>query len=259
MTPPPSRRPWSPADMPKRRRPEVPIRPRPEASSPPKFVVARDIPRRGAPDATVWPDTGVLLTLGTAEDLPARFASTYRGRSRVPRKVENELRGHSLGGGDSDADRLKTEAARVVVDALFVGERRFPAPELEDTDMSFVEAITTALRKFPGGEGKKHGGEAVVIALAVKERNARGTRQLLLANDAGASVVAANNGIATRHAADVLAEMACADHSLTPERCLSAFQDACEFSAPPRDCRPSATDAFRCRRASEACALCDPR
>ena len=72
----------TPAMMP-RRRPVIPPVQRPPARS--RFVVAADIPRRGPRRAIVWPDTGVLLALGTDQALLDRFRRHYRGRIRLTR------------------------------------------------------------------------------------------------------------------------------------------------------------------------------
>ena len=77
----------TPAMMP-RRRPAIPLAQRPPARA--RFLVAVGIPRRGMQGAIVWPDTGVLLGLGTDQDLLDRFRRHYRRQNpareaRVPR------------------------------------------------------------------------------------------------------------------------------------------------------------------------------
>lgn len=245
----------SPTSMPMRRIPSIPpryTRPPPRAH----FVVAKDIPRRGLTDSHVWPDTGVLLALGVSPDLPKRFRSLYSGRARVPRQVENELRGHSrpsAGAGQAS----KVAAATSVVNALFIGHSAFPKPELKDEDMPLVERIRVALKGLPGAIGKSHGGEAVMIALAVRSGRESHARQVLLANDGGASVVAAAHGIATRHAADVFAEMACADPTLDADLCFENFKSACAISSPPASCTPNDRSYFACRKEGDSCRPCD--
>ena len=70
----------TPAMMP-RRRPAIPPAQRPPARA--RFLVAVEIPRRGTQGAIVWPDTGVLLGLGTDQGLLDRFRRHYRGRIRL--------------------------------------------------------------------------------------------------------------------------------------------------------------------------------
>lgn len=245
----------SPANMPQRRRPVIPTKLSGPARS--EFRKATGIPRRGWDDATVWPDAGILLLLGTAEDLPGRFARHYHGRARIPRKIENEVRGHSSGGGTTDMEQRKSRAATAVVRALFLGSGTFPKLELTDADLPLVDRVITALKNLPGGKGKAHGGEAVLIALAVRHKRATGERQVLLSNDGGASVVAALHDVPTRHAGDVLAELACADTKLAPARCLKLFIASCLVSTPPASCRPADDSAFRCSRSGSACTPCD--
>jgi hypothetical protein len=245
----------SPADMPQRRRPVIPTRPPAPARS--AFYRAAGIPQRGWDDATVWPDAGILLFLGTADDLPRRFTRHFRGRVQVPRRAENEVRGHSNGGGTTAQELRKTNAATAVIRALFLGGGTFPKPELNNADLPLVDQIITALKNLPGGKGKAHGGEAELIALAVREQRNTSERQVLLANDGGASIVAALHHVPTRHAADVLAEFACADPELSAARCLELFTESCFVSAPPTSCWPEDDTAFRCRRSESTCAPCD--
>ncbi len=244
----------SPANMPQRRRPVIAARPPVPARN--EFRRATGIPQRGWADATVWPDTGILLLLGTADDLPGRFVRHYRGRARIPRKIENEVRGHSSSRGATEGEQRKARAATAIVRALFLGDGTFPRPELTAADLPLVDKIILSLKNFPGGRGKAHGGEAELIALAVQQQ-ATGRRQVLLANDGGASIVAALHNIPTRHGADLLAELACADPELPAARCLDLFKESCLVSAPPASCRPADDSVFRCSRSGSRCAPCD--
>lgn len=245
----------SPANMPQRRRPVIPTKP--PAPSRNEFHKATGIPQCGWADATVWPDTGVLLLLGTAEDLPGRFVRHYRGRAQVPRIIQNEVRGHSNGGGTVDKEQRKARVADAVVNALFLGSGVFPQPELVHEDLSLVDEVRTALKNFPGGRDKAHGGEAELIALAVRLKREAGKRQVLLSNDGGASVVAALHHVPTRHAGEVLAELGCANVDLSAARCMKLFTESCEISAPPASCRPVNDAAFRCSRSESGCPPCE--
>ena len=245
----------TPADMPRRRRPRVPT------SSGrlrrPSFASAPQIPQRGWSDAIIWPDTGVLLTLGVADDLPGRFRACFGQRVKVPRKVENELRGHSDDRASDDHSLAKANAAALVLQQLFVGGRVFAAPELEESDYHRFDAVMLALKSLPGADGRTHGGEAVAITLASRERDATGARHVIAANDAGASQIARRYGIPCRHAADILAEISCHDDELTATRCLALFNTARTFTAPPRYCCPETTDAFTCHKEQQGCEPCD--
>lgn len=240
--------------MPQRKRPTIPPRDNRKPAS--KFVSSNEIPRRGWRDAIVWPDTGIFLLLGVEDDLPDRFMRLYKNRIRVPRKIEGELRGHT-NGGTSRNDQLTAAAARASVNAMFLGETRFRQPELEEEDIPLVDDLRAALSKTPGGLGKAHGGEATLIALAVRMKKSSGKRQVLLSNDGGASAVAALHQIPTRHAADVLCEIACSDSTITAQRCWEIFSKTRDISCPPRACHPANSSTFECKISSGTCAPCD--
>jgi hypothetical protein len=247
----------SPAMMP-RRRPAIPPAQRAPARS--AFKVAVGMPRRGVPGAIMWPDTGVLLALGTDQDLLDRFCRHYGGRVRLTRRVARELRAHSEAcpGDDApDQDHDRRLAATRTVRSLLVGERALPLAEPSEEDLAEIARVAEQLRALTDAGGKSHGGEAEIIVLAVHEAARCGTEQILLSNDGGASVVADRYGIRARHVGDVLAEFACADSDLAPEMCLTAFQAAMRVSAPPAHCRQETADGFRCTASPSGCAACD--
>jgi hypothetical protein len=245
----------SPSSVPPRRR--ATIAPHPAVAAQNRFAVAAQIPRRGWPDSTIWPDTGIFLTLGTAPELPPVFTRHFRGRVRVPRKIRNELRGHSNTQPATRHDYRRKQAATAAIKAFFIGDGVFPQPELTPNDIPLLDEILDALRNLPGGKGKGHSGEAELIALAVREARQTATRQVLLANDGGASVVAARYKVPSRHAADVLAEFSCGAHGVTPRRCLQIFQEACDISAPPAHCLPKDESFFVCIKSESGCSQCD--
>ena len=125
----------TPAMMP-RRRPAIPLAQRPPARA--RFLVAAGIPRRGAQGAIVWPDTGVLLGLGTDQDLLDRFRRHYRGRIRLAKLVCRELRAFSEQptGEAPDEDYDRITAATRAVRTLLIGESALPVTELADDDLS---------------------------------------------------------------------------------------------------------------------------
>lgn len=253
----PSRARPSPAMMP-RRRPVIPPAQRAPRRS--TFRAADGIPRRGWPDAIVWPDTGILLVLGTDGQLLRRFRGRYGGKIRVADVVDREIRGLSEGvpgpdAPDTEYDRIA--AATHAVRELLLGARSLPVVRLREQDLEEVAHVTEQLRALSDDKNKKHGGEAQIIVLAARTASEQGCRQVLLTNDGGASVVAHQHGIPARHAADVIAELACADASLTPEMCLAVFRASVPISAPPAHCRPTDAAAFTCRATSSGCAACD--
>lgn len=246
----------TPAMMP-RRRPAIPPAQRPPARV--RFLVAVGIPRRGAQGAIVWPDTGVLLGLGTDQDLLARFRRHYRGRIRLAKLVCRELRALSEqpAGEASDEDYDRITAATRAVRALLIGESALPVTELGDDDLSAAGNVAEQLKALSEVPGKRHSGEAELIVLAEKQAARGQGKHILLSNDGGASIVAGQHGISTRHIGDILAEWACADPELAAEACMRAFNVAIRISAPPFSSRPADIQAFTCTRTATGCDQCD--
>jgi hypothetical protein len=246
----------TPAMMP-RRRPAIPPAQRPPARA--SFLVAAEIPRRGPRGAIVWPDTGVLLGLGTDQAMLDRFRRHYRGRIRLTKLVCRELRAQSeiATGEASDEEYDRITAATRAVQALLIGERALPVAELADEDLTAVENVTEQLKALSEGTGKRHSGEAELIVLATKQAALDQHKHILLSNDGGASIVAGRHGISTRHIGDILTEFACADVNLAADACLGAFNVAIRVSAPPAHSRPSSVEAFTCARRVTGCAECD--
>lgn len=251
-----------PGLMPKKRA-SVPAAPSRPPAPRPAYVIDSAIPRRGLTDASAWPDTGVLLSVharcpndgpGSEYDLPGKFREHYRRRLRLAERIDKELRG-LIGSSNINV----AFAARNAVQHLRMGERPIDVQRPTQEDMDEIQKVCTQLKALPGAsdEPRKHLGEAEAIVLARKSA-LRGQRQILLANDAGASVVAKAHGIASRHAADVIAELACADAALRPEGCLRRFRVGDSVSRVPRACRPSGPEAFACARTdTRTCATCD--
>lgn len=257
MTIPGSGRP-SPASMPRRRRPVIPPAPAPRPSS--RYKVAEEIPRRGWLDASLWLDTGVLLFIGTDEELPPRVRGHYRGRLRISKVIDAEVRWNSNKRPDDDApaeDHQRVAAADVAVREFLLGGQRVPVQSLQEDDLDMIEPLKRKLAALSDDPGKKHGGEAELILLASRSAAQSGRRQVLLTNDGGASVVAAQQGIPARHAADLLTELACADGDLGSDRCWEMFQNGHPVSKLPGHCRPRGPGAFTCGRTGEGCPACD--
>ena len=246
----------TPAMMP-RRRPAIPPAQRPPARA--RFLVAVEIPRRGTQGAIVWPDTGVLLGLGTDQGLLDRFRRHYRGRIRLTKLVCRELRAFSEQptGGAPDEDYDRITAATRAVRTLLIGESALPVTELGDEDLAAAASVTEQLKALSEVPGKRHGGEAELIVLAEKLAVLGRGKHVLLSNDGGASIVAGQHGISTRHIGDVLAEFACADPDLAAEACMRAFDVAIRISAPPVRSQPTSVQAFTCTRTATGCDQCD--
>jgi hypothetical protein len=240
-----------------RRRPMIPPAQRPPVRS--TYVVAQGIPRRGVLDAVIWPDTGVLLNLGTDEALLNRFRRHYQGRIRVTKTVARELRRHSEHStvGLPDDDRNRVAAAGQAFHSLLVGPGRLNPVEAALADLPDIANVTQQLKARSESVDKRHGGEAEIIVLASKQATRQRRKNVLLTNDGDASVIAGQHGIPARHFGDILAEFACADRELSAAECLRVFTAAVRISAPPAHCRPSKADYFTCAKNEAGCALCD--
>jgi hypothetical protein len=245
----------SPAMMP-RRRPVIPPAQRPPSRS--KYQVAADIPRRGV-IAPIWPDTGVLLNLGTDQQLLDRFRNHYRGRIRLAKAVARELRRHSE---QSTADLVeetydRVSAASLAVRCLLVGPDHLDVVEPDMLDLPGIENVALQLKALSEASGKRHGGEAEIIVLAAKHARLRQERQVLFTNDGGASIVADQYGIPSRHFGDILAEFACADRTVGGAEWFSTFTSTVRISAPPAHCRPTGEKNFACSADALGCVFCD--
>jgi len=256
MTGPVAQPPPTPAMMPKRR-PVIP--PPPRRLQPSRFAVAGDMPRRGWPDAVSWPDTGIFLVLGSDAHLPEQFRRHFRGRVRVANGVAREVRGHARTSPPADAaprEHHRYDAASNAVRELLVADRTLPIVELEEDDLAAVDLVMAQLKALEAEPTKRHAGEAQIIVLAEKAARSHPT-QVVLTNDGGASVVAQKHGLRSRHAGDVLAEMACANPDMDAGELWSVFSHCVTFTAPPSHARPTSDQDLRCRRQQDSCPTCD--
>lgn len=246
----------------------VPGAPASGARPRPAYATEPAIPRRGDPDAVAWPDTGVLLSVHAAPqppdsqedfDLPDRFRVHYRKRLRLAPRVASEIRSQSYGVGSSDRDIRVASAAGLAYQRLLLGDRALTPVPLTDEDVDAVEKVKAQLRALPGAsqDPKKHQGEAECIVLAEKAAAASSRRHLLLANDAGASVIAKQHGLPSRHAGDVLGELSCADADLDAATCLRRFKAGNDVSTVPPAVAPQDEAAFECASAADGtCPIC---
>lgn len=256
----------NPGLMPKKRV-VVPAAPASGARPRPAYATEPAIPRRGDPDAVAWPDTGVLLSVhATPEppdsqedfDLPDRFREHYRKRLRLAPRVASEIRSQSYGVGTSDRDIRLASAASLAYQRLLLGDKALTPVALTDEDVAAVETVKAQLRALPGAnqDPKKHQGEAECIVLAEKAAAASGGH-LLLANDAGASVIAKQHGLPSRHTGDVLGELSCADPDLDAATCLRRFKAGNDVSTVPPAVAPQDEAAFECASAADGtCPIC---
>lgn len=240
-----------------RRRPAIPAAQRPPALS--TYLAAAGIPRRGIPEAIVWPDTGVLLSLGTAPSLLDMFRSHYQGRMRIAKTVSVELRLWSERSteelGDDDYDRVA--AARLANQRLLVGPGSLQPTGAAEADLPAIDEIRLQLKALSETTSKKHGGEAEIIVLARRQAAGQSRKHIVLTNDGGASVIAGQHGLSSRHFGDILAEFACAQPDLDPAQCLRVFNASLAVSAPPARCRPANETYFTCLMTTAGCSACD--
>jgi hypothetical protein len=238
--------------MPRRRKPVVPARE--SLAGRVAYDPSRRLPKRGLPTSLIWPDTGILLFAGTEAGLPERIRQLYGGRMRILRRVENELRGLSYGSNNIDA----TQAASRAVQAFFIDWSPVVV-DVSNQDAVLLDKLIRQLNATPGQTGNRHTGEANIIARAVREAQGSRAVHVMLTNDHGAAVVAEQNGLIARHSADVLAEIACMDATVTPDWCLRVFQESCSTTSPPQRNWPSGSDAFSCSRLGSSCEPCEAK
>ena len=245
----------SPASM-KRKKPSLKLPPKTEEQ---KFLSSEALPRKGLDNAWFWPDTGLLLFVGTDPSIPPRLRARYGGRLRITPKVENEIRGHSLATGASDKELAIRDAATAAVRELLLGSHPLAKFSVEAEDLALIDKVLNQLKSLSSDAGKRHSGEAEIIAIAVRVRDKSGKPQVILGNDGDASLVAKRHGVYARHAADVLAEFACRDKSLEPSQCYALFTNSCAVTSPPKACWPPNEDAFICEGDATKCDSCDPQ
>lgn len=235
----------------------------PPTRTPSTFTVASDYPKRGLPGVLSFADTGVLLFAGTDPALLGRLRAHYGGRLHVLQAVEREIRGHARHSPAPAApadEHARVAAADLCVRVLLHAAGGISPIVLTHEDIPAVRAVEAQLQGLTGAAAAKaHAGEAEVIVLAVKSKAARPERpHVVLTNDGGASEVAHDHGLPSRHAADVLAELACADSALDADACWAHWQAGKDVSKIPGHCRPNNKGAFACARDdTDACGMCD--
>lgn len=243
----------SPASM-KRKKPSLRL---PTNTEEQKFDSSKALPRKGLDNAWFWPDTGLLLFVGTDISIPPLLRARYGGRLRITPKVENEIRGHSLAHATSDQEVAVRDAAAAVVREFLLGSQPLPKFMVEADDLALIDQVVNQLKALSSDPQKRHSGEAEIIAIAVRVRDKSGKPQVILGNDGDASLVAKQHGIYARHAADVLVEFACRDKSLEPSECYALFTNSCAVTSPPKSCWPPNEDVFVCQEGATECNSCD--
>jgi len=248
-----SARPFTPADLAARPRPGPSVAPPPRI----RFKTADGYPRRGRRDAVTWVDTGVLVSLGVKEGVPERFAALYGRWLRTSITVVHEVRRLSKRAPQTAADRDVSDAATAARAALLSrGRERLLVSRIGHEHLATRDQVRQQLRGLSANPNATHGGEAELIALAIAD--AAGASHVLLSNDAGASVVADQRGLPTRHIGDILSEMACADATLTPGSLYTELQAMTAVSKLERSVLPRSADALACRKVGDRCVPCEP-
>lgn len=246
----------SPADMAHRRPPAERVTPPPR---PVRFVVSATYPRRGRRDAVTWVDTGIFLSIGKDQSLIDRFATHFGAWLQTSAKVVREVISFSeiedVADTETDHDR-RSWASRVRTALLLGGTGRVQVRTLQDVDLPLRDEIVNQLRGLSSSGKSGHGGEAELIALAVLAARNAGAAQVLLSNDAGASVVADARGIVTRHMADVLRELLCADPALPAAELFAHYQGMLPVSSVERSVIATHHAELACQRSGVSCGIC---
>ncbi|MDM8085131.1 hypothetical protein QUV83_10175 [Cellulomonas cellasea] len=209
----------------------------------------------------MWIDTGVFLFAGTYGDTLDRLRTHYANRAYLGPKVDREVRGFARDAPAVDApedEHARYQAATAAINALLLGPTALQVQRLTDHELPLIEPIKQQLAAMSNTNAKKsHGGEAELIVLASRAANDRPDRRnVLLTNDAAASVVAGRRHLPSRHGGDMLAELACSDASLDCDSCWARFQAGHAISGIPTNARQRGRDDFTCRRTEGECQDC---
>ncbi|MER7939159.1 hypothetical protein [Streptomyces sp. NPDC094458] len=223
------------------------------------------------PVSMAWGDTGTLCSLGHRPHLLDGIMKLYGSSLVVTEAVAAELYAMArIPNARRTADnRLRCLSAERVVRALDDGRIRVcPLLESEETlakldrvlrKLNMIEARQqerTGKMSDPFRSAPKHTGEAHSIVSAMRTIEHGGTT-VFLTNDGGASLVAQHHGITSRHVGHLLAELACADQTVTATDLLEHFTVVTShFATVPADARPSGSDFFECRSLNGNCSLC---
>ncbi|MFC8703408.1 hypothetical protein ACFUIV_14670 [Streptomyces anulatus] len=166
-------------------------------------------------------------------------------------------------------NRLRCLAAEQVVRALDDGRiQAHPLPPSAET-LALLDVILRKLEMIDARQGErtgrapnpfrsapKHTGEAHSIVSALRTLE-HGKTAVLLTNDGGASLVAHNHGITSRHVGHLLAELACPNQAIGADELFAQFDTVTRnFATVPADARPSSSDFFKCSMLNGDCPQC---
>lgn len=236
-----------------------------------RYAVAAHLPKRHVPVDRAWCDTGTLFSLAHRPALLAEVMSLYGPSLVVTEAVADEVRriARIPNARRTAENRLRCLSAERVVRALNGGQiRELPLSPSEGT-YDKIDRILRQLDELEARQAKrevtpldqirstrKHAGEAHSIVSAVRTVELGGTT-VLLTNDGGASRVARQNGIDSKHVGHLLAELACADQELQADELLAQFEQVtANFATVPADARPKNSLFFVCHMTDGTCAEC---
>ncbi|EHN78883.1 hypothetical protein SMCF_1546 [Streptomyces coelicoflavus ZG0656] len=251
--------------------------PRPPSLRPPgtvksaRYAIATHLPKMHTPVDMAWGDTGTLCSLGQRPHLLEQVMRLYGTSLVVTEAVSREIYSKA-----NKPERLRTPENRImcisakkVADKLDSGDIRVlplvDSPSVKDKHDIVMQQLRDldASRRAAHGPSDdedyahKHAGEADSIVAAVRTIALK-KRTVFLTNDGGASLVAQRHGVASRHVGHLLAELGCADSSITPEELYEQFmQMTGHFATVPNTARPASSDFFVCSRADGVCNACD--
>ena len=215
------------------------------------------IPRRGHPDALYWADTGPLLAVAGRDCLLAAVLRHARGRLRITAAVEFEIRRWARA-TDPDHAQLAAWAATVSRDLLTPGLITV-VPASADSQV-LQDDVLLKLRSLPSASPERrsplqHAGEAATIAECSDEIS-HGRRVVMLSNDGGARLVAAQYRVPVKDFGDLLKELVCAGLR-SAEEAYEDFIFVAEYTSPPKRRWPTDAEEMQCRSVDGQCLRCD--
>jgi len=217
-----------------------------------------------------WGDTGTLCSLGQRPHLLERVLRLYGGSLVVTEAVSLEIRikANKPERERTPENRVMCLSAKRVADKLDSGEIRVLPLVQSQTVTNKQGIIQQQLRDLEANRraslglsdedyAHKHSGETDSIIAALRTIEL-GKKTVFLTNDGGASLVAQRHGVASRHVGDLLAELGCADSSLTADELYAQFnQVTTSFATVPQTARPADSSFFTCLRSDGVCNVCD--
>jgi hypothetical protein len=209
-------------------------------------------PKGDQPDAQVLVDTGIFISVGSAEQINGvkLFGDHYAGRALTTTAIWDEVTRQAnaidkqqlaLGAAAKRSQKYLLAMGRVEKRTLDVVASAGLLQRIH-RQLVNIEAAQQSSAVASSPNLSKHAGEAELIAMAAADQILT-----LLTNDAGASTVAASQipPIRALHFGDVLLELVCSTGgAIEPVTAAAVFVTACSLSGIPRQAKPTIPVTF---------------